>query len=99
LRSFVQTVKPFALRASILTNCDSLVDEGCGWVLWLNSWLVGLNGSSETSCVRNVVHDACSSIDVAQSVASGLTSQASSLASETSTAGVVLIVSEGVVAS
>ncbi|KFM73242.1 hypothetical protein X975_14332, partial [Stegodyphus mimosarum] len=77
---------------------SSLVDGSVSWVFGLNSWFVGLDVSSESSCVGYIVDNTLSSISYSQAIRAGNDSIGTGFLAKCGTRSVTLVVTEGVVA-
>lgn len=75
------------------------VDDGGSWVLGLNARLVGLDVDTESTSVSNIVDDTVAAVGVSQGVgASDVSVGVARLTTRRTATGVVLIVTEFVVA-
>lgn len=74
-----------------------LVDQDISWVLWLDTWLVGVHGGAETGVVSHIVDGTLAAVGVAQRVGSAADAVGLLLAAAAATCGVRLVVAEVVV--
>ena len=80
-------------------SSDHTVDRGGGWGLeWVNTGLVGGNGSTEAKSIGNVVHSSDSAIGITETVRTDLHTWTALFLSESAASGVVFVVAKGVVA-